>query len=934
MKPNKLIAENISIEEGKRVIIAIGASAGGLEALQNFLSHLPADLKNISIFIAQHVAISPKSKLVHLLSKITKLPVVDARNGILIEADTIYVTPADKDILVDGDRIILRPPEDIALPKPSIDVFFNSLSSIQNACVFAVILSGTGKDGSEGIKAIKQFGGIILVQDPLTAKFNSMPNAAIATGLVDSILNPSEMGNEILSLLLNPDKRNDISISQNTEEETGYIDQLFILLSKKSGTDFSNYKPSTIYRRIDKRLEAVQLKTLKSYLEYINDNPVELDILYNTILIGVTSFFRDKEVFDSMEQQLKKVVAEKEKNIPLRIWVIGCATGEEAYSVAILVADILKNSKKKLAVQIFATDIDENALNVARKGLYNTKNVETVDPALLAEYFTKKDNNDYQVTKLIRSMVVFSKHDITTNPPYLRIDLISCRNLLIYFGSLLQKHIIPIFHYSLTRDESSGYLFLGKSETIGIYNDLFSTIDSKNKIYQRKSVSNTGSLKFSLFTAPHYLRKGLMNSLDKKVSVKDLVKETLMNTLEYPYVIINENADIQESSGDLRLFISLPAGIMNANLFKLVNIELQLDMRITFTDVLKSNKTGKTRLKKFRVFDKDHYVVVNIKPIIQEANKSKLFLVLFEILDLPELENITQTDSIISSNNRIHEMDLELMSTKKHLQNFIEELETSNEELQSLNEELQSTNEELQSTSEELQRGNEELVKLNSDLNKADKILAKKEREIKLSVFQGEENGRKVIALELHDNISQTLSAAKMLISSYIKNKKEINLTDGLGLIKESIKEVRNLSHVVSLPKLVEDGLIRSIQLLLTQLNASGDIKFQITNYIVEKDLSDDLKINIYRIIQEQLNNITKHSKASHAELEINEVDRKLFIGIKDDGIGFDRKAVSNGIGLSNIETRVQLFEGKMKIISSPGNGCELKIEFLLEVNK
>lgn len=407
-----------------------------------------------------------------------------------------------------------------------------------------------------------------------------------------------------------------------------------------------------------------------------------------------------------------------------------------------------------------------------------------------------------------------------------------------------------------------------------------------------------------------------------------------MNTLEYPYVIINENADIQESSGDLRLFISLPAGIMNANLFKLVNIELQLDMRITFTDVLKSNKPLKTRLKKFRLFEKDHYVVISIKPIVQETNKSKLFLVLFELLDLPELENISPADTIMASNNRIHEMDIELIATKKHLQNFIEELETSNEELQSLNEELQSTNEELQSTSEELQRGNEELVKLNNDLNKADKILAKKEREIKLSVFQGEENGRKVIALELHDNISQTLSAAKMLISSYIKNKKEINLTDGLGLIKDSIKEVRNLSHVVSLPKLAEDGLIRSVQLLLTQLNASVDLKFQLINYIVEKDLSGDLKINIYRIIQEQLNNITKHSKASHAQIVINQEGRKLNIDINDDGIGFDRKAVSNGIGLSNIETRVQLFEGKMKIISSPGNGCELKIEFQLESKK
>jgi len=1188
----KALKESIlSIEEGKKVIIAIGASAGGLEALQDFLSHLPAKLDNASILIAQHLSPTHKSMLVQLLSRETKLTVIEAVEGVNISPNTVYITPPDKDILVSKNNILLRRPINATGPKPSVDVFFTSLADLENASVFAIILSGTGTDGAVGVKAVKQSGGMVIVQDPNTAKYNGMPVSAIETGCVDIILKPHDMGQEIYELLLNPDKRNEISVADTIEEEGGSIDKIFKLLSKRSGTDFSNYKPSTIYRRIDKRLEALQINSLENYLSYIHKNPKELDILFNIILIGVTSFFRDDEAFEALTLQLKKLLSEKKSESSIRFWIVGCATGEEAYSLAILLSELFNGNINLHRVQIFATDINDAALNFARKGIYDKTVIESLPASILEKYFIKHPDCKYEVIKTIRNLVLFSKHDITTNPPFLKIDLISCRNLLIYFGSLLQKHIIPVFHYALNEN---GYLFLGKSETIGIYNDLFTTIDSKNKIYIRKIGASLHAIKFSNFRSPRYLKEHIPESLENKESLRDQIKETLFETLDLPFVVVNDTSDIIEVKGDIRLFISLKEGALNVNLFKMLNPELQIDVRNAFNNSVKLNKTEKTRLRKISYFGTEYFVIVYSKPVIQKNSLSKNYIILFELIDLPELINIPIIDESAAANIRIRELDLELTATKEYLQTYIEELETSNEELQSLNEELQSTNEELQSTNEELETGSEELQSSNEELQIAytelktaneqleqkDKILKEErahqsallnntlwgcllvdtnyclllnnkkaeeqfkqlhnikikpgdslnaligtnelewfisgfnaalngdsvvfenklvgksgneywfkfdfnpvisdteglksiaigmldttelklankkmetsekimssvfnvsntgicitdskgyfirvnksyceiygytreemigkhfsmvvslelrreasllhdqfiengteipdywkvirkdgseidifvcadlliyengeklkvtsirdvteelknerqrqqlEKELTRAVIKGEEKERKSIGLELHDNISQLLSASKMFLGSYLKNRKEQNLTEALDLITESVKEIRNLSHKVALPKIADDGLVNSINILIHQINETSTIYFTLNHNLNEADLNIDLKINLYRVIQEQINNVIKHSKASKCIIDLYQENSEIYLNISDNGIGFDITKLTSGIGLKNIETRVNLFDGNMEIIASEGNGCILKIVF------
>lgn len=960
MEKNGAPAEITSLK-AKPVIIAIGSSAGGLEALQDFLSFLPAALQNASIIIAQHVGHSPKSMLVHILSSKTSLSVVEARNGDLIVPGTVYVTPEDKDIVVVKNTILLKLPGKRTGSKPSIDIFFRSLSSIKNTAVFAIVMSGSGKDGSEGIKEAREAGVTIIAEDLASAKFDSMPASAAGTGFVDAILAPADMGKEILRIVLSKEEKT--AIAGHKEEISG-INQLFEMLSERWGTDFSNYKPSTIYRRINKRLDLLKLSNLNEYVEYIHAKPAELDALYNVLLIGVTSFFRDKEAFEVLGKQLKLLLLAKTDGLPLRVWVIGCATGEEAYSIAVILLQLMKESNSQFPLQVFATDIDEKALAVARKGMYNKKSVEGVAAAVLADFFTKKGDS-WEVKKLVRERVLFSKHDITTNPPFHKIDVICCRNLLIYFGPLLQKYILPLFHYALN---PGGILFLGKSESVGNDTDRFTTADAKNKVYIKRVVHSMLPVKFPAFTTPFDLRKNFSFELDKQNSIKELIKDTLLNTLEHPYAVINENADIQEVSGDLRLFLTLPAGTMNANLFKLINAELRIDTIAAYNAVKKDFKACKTRLKKFRLFDKDHYVIINIKPVLQAARSGSLFLVLFETLELPVLDSDNIAGQDIFSVTRVRELELELASTREYLLKNIEELECTNQELQSTNEELQSTNEELQSTGEELESANEELIvtsnellELNKklentsvqkqqvntelsesniklalayeDLQKNNELLAENESEIKKSFYKGEENKSNLISAELHDNINQKLVAANLFLGSFTKNRKEDNLTVAMSLVKESIAEIRDLSHLIEGPRIKDHGFIRSIENFLKQLNNAEMTQFKLASAVKEDDINEELQIAVYRIIQEQVSNIIKYSNADLAHIEILQVKERLTVSIKDDGIGFDTAADTDGIGLLNIAARAKLFNGNIEIKSAPGKGCELTATFTLDKN-
>lgn len=692
-------------------IIGVGASAGGLEALQEFLGNFNYPVSNIAIVIAQHLSPSYKSMLVQLLSRSTRLKVEEITNGLVLEQGKVYITPPDSEISLKDNVLYLNKPSMATGPKPSIDVFFQSLANDQKENAIGIILSGTGSDGANGIRAIKAVGGFTIAQEPQTAKYDGMPLAAIQTEKIDVVLSPDKMAEEIRDFVANPR----VALSHRKDDaSTGSMTQLFNLLSKRTRTDFSNYKISTIYRRLEKRLAKLKIDKIDEYLKYVENNPRELDQLFQMILIGVTQFFRDPGAFNELEKYIKKIIRGKSPKEPVRIWVPGCATGEEPYSIAIMLAKILGNQLGNYNIQIFATDIDEKAVLIARKATYPHSSISELPREIVRKYFEKKSNDQYELIKSIRQMVLFSKHDVTVNPPFLKLDLISCRNLLIYFNLNLQKHVIPVFHYSL---HPEGILFLGKSETVGQFADLFTTVDGKNKIFIRKGGSGIHAVRFASFKPQRKTVENVSGVRENsRMTINEMVKETFYNTFEHPYVVVNEMMDVQEVYGDVRMYLNISEGSMNSNILKLIHRDIQIDLRAMLSKAINERVIVKGKIKKINFFGTTRYVRLVVKPLLYTKPDNELSLVIFEQVDvdesLPRLSGSEQAEE----NPLIAELEHELKATREHLQTYVEELETSNEELQALNEELQSANEELQSTNEELETSNEELQSTNEEL--------------------------------------------------------------------------------------------------------------------------------------------------------------------------------------------------------------------------
>ena len=458
------------------IYIGIGASAGGLEALQNLVNHIPTNT-NFAYIVAQHLSPTYKSLLVELLSKDAPIKIKAAEDGELIEANTMYICPPNKNIVVDEDKILLLETKEISYgPKPSVNLLFESIANAKKNKSIGIILSGTGSDGSRGIRAIKSEDGFTIAQQPMNAKYDGMPNSAINTGNIDLILDTEVMITEIIEILNYRGKNiNQNPIQNQNQVYTSIIKKIYTV--KK--VDFSLYKNSTIQRRIERRMAALKIVNMSNYYKYLLENAEEADLLFQDILINVTSFFRDEEAFASLKEILKKAIEEKkDKNI--RIWIPGCSTGEEPYSIAIILSELLENKVADYKIQIFATDLDESVTSICRKARYPEAAIINVDRNIVKKYFTVK-NDEYEVIKPIRDMCIFSRHNIISDPAFMRLDLISCRNMLIYFTTELQDRIFPMFHYALN---DTGILFLGKSESIGRYNYQFKFLDKKWKIYQ------------------------------------------------------------------------------------------------------------------------------------------------------------------------------------------------------------------------------------------------------------------------------------------------------------------------------------------------------------------------------------------------------------------------------------------------------------------
>jgi len=709
----ELEQENLSAE-GLLPLVAIGASAGGLESLNQFFQVMPAS-SGCAFVIVSHLDPKHVSILADLIQHKTTMKVSSAREGVKVLENCVYVIPPNTNMTLVNGVLHLH---ELTIPSTlnhPINTFFQSVASDQGDNAIAIILSGSGSDGTEGICAIHQAGGMVIAESLDSAKFNGMPENAIASGNVDFILPAADMPSTLLDIIAGNINGLQESASSQEDRILAVLPEVFALLLAATQHDFSSYKTTTICRRIERRMAAHHLRQVSDYLCLLKDNRQEVMILYKQLLIGVTHFFRDADAFEQLKNKhLLELLSNKSSHEPVRIWVAGCSSGEEVYSIAIIVDECMQQLDKQFEVQIFGTDIDDDAIAVARAGIYPKSINQDISQKRLNNYFVEKSNG-YQVSNKIRETVIFAVQNLTSNPPFSKLDLLCCRNLLIYFTQDLQRKILPLFHYSLKTD---GLLFLGSSESLGPASVLFSVQDKKCKIF--KKLPNTG--KYSLVNLPYSKRDFSMYKKElsqqkntfEEVNALKLLKAMLSQSGMPACAIINELAEIVYVHGKLGHYLELPEGPCDFNIIKMAKLGLKIALGKAI-EQLNSDQKALT-IRKLRISDKlsvTHFNLI-LKPLPEfKTAGSNLTMIVFEEIPV-EKEPSTITTPFVNS-EQFDQLIEELRYTKENLQSHIEELETSNEDMIATNEELQSTNEELQSTNEELETSREELQSLNEE---------------------------------------------------------------------------------------------------------------------------------------------------------------------------------------------------------------------------
>ncbi|WP_413700754.1 PAS domain S-box protein [Psychromonas sp. KJ10-10] len=670
---------------------------------------------NTAYIIAQHLSPKHNTMLVELLSRESSLLIKEAEHNEILESDVFYITPPNKNVEVNGNnQIILSDPEKHSfLPKPSVNQLFISIAKYKKEKSVGIILSGTGSDGSQGMRAINSEGGITIVQDPISAKYDGMPMAAINGSIVDILIKAELIGEELVALANFP--RQKVLKRHQVTPSNDHISIIFALLHKVKHVDFSVYKKATIGRRIERRMVALKITTLSEYVSLIQNNEQEVELLYKDILIGVTSFFRDRDAYESLESRLDKYLDAVPDAKELRVWMPGSSTGEEAYSVAIILNELLNERQQPVNLRIFATDIDEDALKIARKGIYSQASITGVSETYIKDYFNITDN-EFEVKKALRENIVFSYHNILSDPPFKDLDLIVCRNLLIYFNLDAQKWIMPAFHYAL---RSNALLFLGKSENATNFEHLFATVDKANKIFKTVPSSKKN---YSAITIrpPKYVKDA--NLGQGKMAETMPLQETIINEavklLMPNMVVTNEQLEVIYKKGNLD-FTFIPEGYVSYNLYKIVDSRLAIDLRKLVNNAKKEKEVvSSSFLSMPDPNGNNRLIKVHLVPV--SSGRNQMFIFYFQTISESELPflNSPSGESLVTSSQEL-ELEFELQRTKEHMQTLIEELETSNEELQATNEELQSANEELQATNEEMETSNEELQSTNEELQTA-----------------------------------------------------------------------------------------------------------------------------------------------------------------------------------------------------------------------
>ena len=706
--------------QAKFPIVAIGASAGGLEALEQFLSATPENC-DIAFVVIQHLDPHNKGILPELLQRTTSMPVAQVKDRMSLKPNQVYVIPPNKDLsILHGILHLLKPTKTKGLHLP-IDYFFRSLAQDQQAKSIGVILSGMGSDGSLGLQAIKQQSGLVLVQEPSNAKFDGMPSSAIQTNLVDIIAPVKELPIQILDSLKRKPPPNEETDS--VEDAAGNaLEKIIILLRDHCGNDFSLYKQNTLLRRIERRMGIHKINDFSQYVRFLHGNSQELELLFKELLIGVTSFFRDPEIWDTFATQaLPDLLNNNSSHRNLRAWIPACSTGEEAFTLAMIFIEATERLKPKenFKLQIFATDVNKDGIEKARLGLFPEKVSQELSAERLERFFSKQ-NKGYLARKELRQMIVFAHQNITMDAPFTKLDILSCRNLLIYLSPSIQKKIIPLFHYSLN---PKGVLLLGNSESVGNFTNLFIPLNNNARMYLR-TLSETKPDIIDFPTAYTSIRSGRSEKKQTLAhSLQYLADHLILKQYAPPAVLVNEVGDILYVSGHTGKYLEAAAGKSNWNLFSMVHEDLHYELSTAFHKALQHPGSTEFNHTHFVANNCKNFTDIKVKYLLEPTALKGLLLVSFTDTLAPPAEEPPKPVGSAKEINQIKELKQELShvrsearSNEEALQILKEECHSANEELQSTNQELQSTNEELSASKEEMQSLNEELQTLNSEL--------------------------------------------------------------------------------------------------------------------------------------------------------------------------------------------------------------------------
>ncbi|MDX8523662.1 CheR family methyltransferase [Mesorhizobium sp. MSK_1335] len=804
-------------------IIGIGASAGGIAALRKFFPEVPDD-SGFAYVVIQHLDAEHESVLASIIQRSTAIETQTAAEGAEIEANNIYVIPPGVSVTVENQRFRMAKMAAARTRRTPIDDFFNSLAQDQSEKTAGIILSGTGSDGTIGLRAIKERGGLTLAQE--SAEYDGMMRSAVQSGLVDMVLPAEEMASKLVSYF-SRSNRPESERERHKREVAEQLSRIAALLRVRTGHDFSGYKDNTILRRIQRRMQVLQIDDPAAFYERLRDEPQQVDLLFQDLLIGVTSFFRDAQAFDALERLvIPKLFEGRKPDETVRVWVPGCATGEEAYSIAMLLKENALRGSASLNLQIFATDIDERALEVARAGRYSAAIATDITPKRLKEFFSREDGT-YRVSADLREVCLFSAHNLLRDPPFSKLDLIACRNLLIYMGPELQEKIIPIFHYAL---RNNGYLLLGSSENVTRHVRLFSTVDKATRIFQKRGgVAPQRLPEFPLAAAP---RQTVPHPRPRAAAgtLQEAAERLLVERYAPAYVVTNAAGELMHSSGGTGKYLELAAGAPDHNVFSMARRGLRMDLRAALH---KAASTGQVAIQnKISIGTNGGRQTISlaVQPLPSDGSSDPLYMLVFRdiggIKAESQSEPVHTTDDVESAN--VNQLERELRETRERLQITTEELESSNEELKSSNEELSSINEELQSSNEELETSKEELQSINEELQTVN-------AELNIRVDELSRANNDMANLLESTQIATVFLDRELCIKSFTPTARDL-----FRLVESDVG--RPLAHVR--PRFPADGLQSDLEQVLQRL---GTIERQIGD--VDNDRRYIMRVLPYRTV-------------------------------------------------------------------------------------